>query len=474
MECGRCVMIGSGSVGFSARCSSVLCVLCLGLLAALCSQGASAADCPGHPDAIGTARTLVVDPREHPRIGTMQYPETLPLRDHEVVLTFDDGPLPRNSNQVLQILADQCVKATFFTIGQQARANPEGVRKLAAAGHTIGSHTQDHPLTMDHVPVEKARQEIDDGIASVSAALSDPTALAPFFRIPGLLRAEGVEEYLASRGIQVWSADFLADDWHHISSSRVYDLAIKRLEEKGKGILLLHDIQARTVAALPRILHEMKVRGYHIVHVVPATLQQPATPTEPPQWQLHPPSEGVPIAHWPKIPNFVLAEAKAFAAPVLPNFDAPDGSLYLSAEPFNRARRLAQDVPLPREAPWPRQTELPVQNAAITLPVPEERLFEVPSDARAAFESLPPRRAEIAAGPEVEGQSRQASTETSRSERAIPTAAGKHGRGTKTRVTRGAHQTTRLAHAGRAASKHQAHTGKPARRPVRVASLKKR
>ena len=244
-------MTGNGSVGFRARPSSVLCVLCLGFLAGLCSQGASAADCPGHPDAIGTSRTLVVDPREHPRIGTMQYPETLPLRDHEVVLTFDDGPLPRNSNQVLQILADQCVKATFFTIGQQARANPEGVRKLAAAGHTIGSHTQDHPLTMDHVPVEKARQEIDDGIASVSAALSDPTALAPFFRIPGLLRAEGVEEYLASRGIQVWSADFLADDWHHISSSRVYDLAIKRLEEKGKGILLLHDIQARTVAALP-------------------------------------------------------------------------------------------------------------------------------------------------------------------------------------------------------------------------------
>src|SRR5207244_5752268 len=132
--------------------------LCLGLLA-ITAQTASAADCRGHPGAIGTSRTLVVDPREHPRIGTMQYPETLPLRDHEVVLTFDDGPLPRNSNQVLQVLADNCVKATFFTIGQQALANPEGVRKLAAAGHTIGTHTQDHPLTMDRMPIEKARQE---------------------------------------------------------------------------------------------------------------------------------------------------------------------------------------------------------------------------------------------------------------------------------------------------------------------------
>src|SRR5271155_5933817 len=120
-------------------------VLWLGLFACF-NAPAHAADCPGHPDALGTSRTLVVDPREHPRIGTMQYPETLPLRSHEVVLTFDDGPLPRNSNQILQILADNCAKATFFTIGEQARAYPEGVRKLAAAGQTIGTHSQTHPL----------------------------------------------------------------------------------------------------------------------------------------------------------------------------------------------------------------------------------------------------------------------------------------------------------------------------------------
>src|ERR671937_2643340 len=109
--------------------------LCLVLLICSVVQAASAADCPGHPDALGTSRTLVVDPKEHPRIGTMQYAETLPLRDHEVVLTFDDGPLPKYSNQVLEILANQCVKATFFTVGNMARANPEGVRKLRDAGH---------------------------------------------------------------------------------------------------------------------------------------------------------------------------------------------------------------------------------------------------------------------------------------------------------------------------------------------------
>jgi peptidoglycan-N-acetylglucosamine deacetylase len=268
-------------------------ILWLGLLGCIAAHPASAADCPGNRNALGTSRTLVIDPREHPRIGTMQYAETLPLRDHEVVLTFDDGPLPRNSNKILAILASQCVKATFFIIGRMAQAYPEGVRKLVEAGHSVGAHTQNHPLTIDQMPLERARQEIDDGSAAVKSALGNGAALAPFFRIPGLLRSEGIEEYLASQGIQTWSADFLADDWRHISPSRIYELAMKRLEQKGKGILLLHDIQARTVAALPRILSELKTRGYRIVHVVPATPENPATPTEPKQWQMHPPAENV-------------------------------------------------------------------------------------------------------------------------------------------------------------------------------------
>jgi peptidoglycan-N-acetylglucosamine deacetylase len=379
-------MIGRVLVGvWTRRCAA----LCLGLLTCITAQAASAVDCPGHPDALGTSRTLVVDPREHPRIGTMQYAETLPLADHEVVLTFDDGPLPRNSNQVLDILASQCVKATFFTIGRMAQAYPEGVRKLRDAGHSIGTHTQDHPLGMKRMPVERARQEIDEGIASVKAALGDDAALAPFFRIPGLSRADGVEDYLASQGIQIWSADFLADDWRHISSSRVYDFAMKRLEDKGRGILLLHDIQARTVAALPRILHELKARGYRIVHVVPATPERPATPTEPQQWQLHPPSETVAISHWPKIPAFVFAGADSLPVPSLSGSDWHDGGLALPAEPFDRDRRLAHGIPLPRQAPWPRQSPL-VSVGANALPVPAESIFDIQEKPRAAAQGGAP------------------------------------------------------------------------------------
>jgi peptidoglycan-N-acetylglucosamine deacetylase len=366
-----------------------LCILFLGATAG----SASAADCPGNPDALGTSRTLVVDPREHPRIGTMQYAETLPLQDHEVVLTFDDGPLPRNSNQILAILASQCVKATFFTVGQMARAYPEGVRKLRDAGHTIGTHTQNHPLFMKRMPIERARQEIDDGIASVTAALGDPNAVAPFLRIPGLSRAESVEDEMAVRGIQVWSADFPADDWRDISSSRVFELAMQRLEAKGKGILLLHDIQARTVAALPRILHELKVRGYRIVQVVPATPERPKTPTEPRQWQMHPTAETVAIWRWPAVPDFTFARTDMLPAPNVSGEEEYHELLLLGVpEMFDRSITLARGaVPLPREAPWPRPS--PIQATAGNtqmLPVPEPGIFQIPEQNSVAIKALAP------------------------------------------------------------------------------------
>jgi peptidoglycan/xylan/chitin deacetylase (PgdA/CDA1 family) len=330
----------------------------LGLFAVMTAPvalAATAADCPGHPDALGTSRTLVVDPREHPRIGTMQYAETLPLADGEVVLTFDDGPLPKYSNRILEILASQCVKATFFLVGRQAQANPEGVRKVRDAGHTVATHSQTHPTGMHHLQAERVQQEIDEGIASVTAALGDGTAPAPFFRVPGLARSEAIEQLAASKGAQVWSADFPADDWRHVSSARVYELAMQRLEAKGKGILLLHDIQPRTVAALPKILQEMKARGYRIVHVVPATAELAATPTEPQQWRSRPLPENVASSHWPRIPHFVFAGSQMLPGP------------WLSDSYWN-------DEWPPQHAPWPRP--LPLLDAVNALPVPGQSVFE--------------------------------------------------------------------------------------------------
>jgi peptidoglycan/xylan/chitin deacetylase (PgdA/CDA1 family) len=429
------------------------------VLTCAAAPSAQAADCPGHPDAIGTSRTLVVDPREHPIIGTMQYAKTLPLADHEVVLTFDDGPLPKYSNQILDILAAQCVKATFFLVGRQANANPEGVRKVRDAGHTVATHTQNHPSNMQRLPIGRAQKEIEDGIASITAALADGTAPAPFFRIPGLARAEAIEDYAETKGIQIWSADFPADDWRHVSSARVYDLAIRRLEAKGKGILLLHDIQPRTVAALPRILRELKARGYRIVHVVPATPERPATPTEPQQWQLNPASEMVATSRWPKIPNFVYATAAALPAPALSNLDWHDTA------PADRAQRRVW-----RDAQWSQQVTLVLDRPA--LPVPAASVFKLPESVRVTMLYSPPsarrveRTAEAARAGEARG--RPGALRAGKSRRQIRAAAMRQPASTR----QAAHYLPQATGAAK-----QAVQVRPVRKnahAVRVAGLKKR
>jgi peptidoglycan-N-acetylglucosamine deacetylase len=117
--------------------------------------------CPGNPDALGTSRILVLEPGQYSRVGLMQYPQSLPLADKEVVLTFDDGPLPRYSTPILDILAAQCVKATYFLVGSMAREFPATVRRIHEAGHTIGTHTESHPSRMNKLPIDTVRAEID-------------------------------------------------------------------------------------------------------------------------------------------------------------------------------------------------------------------------------------------------------------------------------------------------------------------------
>jgi peptidoglycan-N-acetylglucosamine deacetylase len=293
-----------------------LCVL------AWASVPALAADCPGNPDALGTSRVITVDPSEHPRIGAMQYHESLPLEDKEVVLTFDDGPLPPYTNRVLETLAAECVKATFFMVGRQARAFPEMVRRVYNEGHTVASHSQNHPLIFTRLAMAAAENEIEQGRNSVAAALGDERALAPFFRFPGLGRSDAIENYLAAHGIMTWSADFLADDWRHITAQQVLNRALQRLDRKGKGVLLLHDIQPRTALALPVLLKALKARGYRIVHVVPAGSDRPKTVAPPEAWATH---------HAPTWPR-VLERDPAFAE-ATPGTETIDLPITVASQP---------------------------------------------------------------------------------------------------------------------------------------------
>ena len=247
------------------------------------TTSALAETCPGNPDALGTSRTLTVEAATLPRIGTMQYRASLPLNDHEVVLTFDDGPLPPYSNRILETLASECVKATYFMVGTMARAYPDMVRKIYNAGHTIGTHSQHHPFSLGELGLARITSEVNGGIASVQNAVGDARAVAPFFRIPGLARSNQAESYLASQKLSVWSADEVADDWHRgITARDIVRLAMRRIEAKGhRGVLLLHDIHPATAQALPMLLKELKEHGYRIVQAVP-TGERPETVPERP------------------------------------------------------------------------------------------------------------------------------------------------------------------------------------------------
>lgn len=228
---------------------------------------AAAADCP-NPKALGTSRTLAIDARAFPLVGKDQYEETLPLKDREVVLTFDDGPSSPYTEMVLEALANECVKATFFVLGENVVDDAELVRRVAKEGHTIGSHAYE-PIGLDTLAFEEAKKHIDRGIKAATDALQG-SPLAPFFRAPMLDLTPQLEKHIISRGLMIWSIDVDSFDWNGITEEQMLEDTIKSLEKAGKGIVLMHDIQPVTARALPQFLEELKKRNFKVVHVVPA------------------------------------------------------------------------------------------------------------------------------------------------------------------------------------------------------------
>ncbi len=351
-----------------------------------CAETANAAECA--PGAMGVSRTIVVDPSEHSRLGGLQYRESLPLRDKEVVLTFDDGPLPPYTNRILETLASECVKATFFMVGRMVRGYPSLVRRVYNEGHTVANHSQNHPFTFAKMSVEQASVEIEDGFTSLRTVLGDPKAVAPFFRIPGLLRQNSVEQYLAAHDVMTWSVDVVADDWTHIKAAEVTHRAISRLEANRKGILLLHDIQPATALALPEILRELKARGFKIVHVVPATPDRPKTVTTSDQWAAHKTPEQ---KAWPRIVSAgtptVSTAPPAFAVPSAASLGLTDPlgpvtsiTLVPSVE---RPLLREGEIPLPPVLLWPRRAyATPIEVGELPVPAAQtfrySRVFQMP------------------------------------------------------------------------------------------------
>jgi peptidoglycan/xylan/chitin deacetylase (PgdA/CDA1 family) len=233
------------------------------------SSGGQAARPCANPQALGTSRTIAVKPSDFPMVGKQQYLETLRLNDREVVLTFDDGPVAPHGDKILDALAAECVRATFFMLGRNVAEAPHLARRAYDEGHTVGTHTFSHS-DLSKIPFAKAKEEIDLGIEAVTEALGKGREPAPFFRPPYLEVTKDLEKYLYLRGLMVWGIDADSDDWTFTTADRVVERSISELQKAGKGILLLHDIKPATARALPLLLTELKRRGFRIVHVVPA------------------------------------------------------------------------------------------------------------------------------------------------------------------------------------------------------------
>jgi peptidoglycan/xylan/chitin deacetylase (PgdA/CDA1 family) len=239
------------------------------------SAAADAAACP-RKDALGTSRVLTVAPKTYPRVGLKSFPQTLPLADHEIVLTFDDGPRPPYTQKVLAALAQECVQATFFLVGKSSAEFPELVRRIAAQGHTVAHHSWSHPMT-SKIGFDHARDDIDRGIAADEKALNGvatTTPSTPFFRFPYFDSTPATLDLLQSRGIAVFGADLWASDWEEMTPEQELKKVTERLEVARKGIILLHDAQARTAAMMPAFLRYLRENGYRVVHIVPSVQTQ--------------------------------------------------------------------------------------------------------------------------------------------------------------------------------------------------------
>jgi peptidoglycan/xylan/chitin deacetylase (PgdA/CDA1 family) len=221
-----------------------------------------------NPDALGIARVVEIDTTGGPGFGFEHFKQLDFLRDHEVVLTFDDGPWVTTPS-VLKTLADECTTGIFFSIGKHATYYPEILKEVMAAGHTIGTHTWSHAtLTNKKLTEDQRKEEIEKGFSAVKWALGGVSP-APFFRFPALQHPPEMVTYLGTRNIAMFSCDLDSFDFKARNAQLVIDVTMKKLDKLGKGIILMHDFHKHTAEALPALLRKLKAGGYKVVKMIP-------------------------------------------------------------------------------------------------------------------------------------------------------------------------------------------------------------
>ena len=187
---------------------------------------------------------------------------------NKVVLTFDDGPHPQHTPAALDILRQTQTPASFFVLGSNALASPDLIRRILAEGHELGSHTYSHP-NMAEISASRAKVEANSTQLLINGITGKNMRLyrEPYMRSGGPITSREVASLLPleEAGYVIAGMNIVPRDWVEQTSDELADEIIRQVELNGGGVVLLHDgggDQHQTVAALPRVISELRDKGY--------------------------------------------------------------------------------------------------------------------------------------------------------------------------------------------------------------------
>lgn len=213
------------------------------------------------PDALGTARVLQL-PREGQAFGGHHV--RLPLAPNEFVLTFDDGPRPGSTERVLQALQAECARATFFMNGEAMLQSPALAQRVRSEGHTVAMHGYKHSA-FGELPAKDQLADLEAMQKAYRYVIGGEPAA---WRFPYLAETPTLLEALRQQNITVLSVETGVEDWVQGQSPQALaERLLKGLRQSGGGIVLLHDVQDQTAAALPLMLRRLQQEGWKLVHL---------------------------------------------------------------------------------------------------------------------------------------------------------------------------------------------------------------
>ena len=235
---------------------------------------------------VGTSAMKVLEELDHKLIEAPESPSELneaaerarvlewngeELPDKTVLLTFDDGPHPVHTPAILDVLKTHGVHAVFYQVGRNLgevwrgaavpRLNQSIVARLVLEGHAIGNHSYSHPL-LPRLDERSIGREISDTQLLIDAMAPGNLARTGGFRPPYRARNDKVMAQIDANHLRsvVWNID--SEDWADPLPASIAHRVVRETETAGRGIILMHDIHARTVEALPMVIRELRKRGF--------------------------------------------------------------------------------------------------------------------------------------------------------------------------------------------------------------------